>query len=753
MTIPAGDGPIGIAVHPDGTRIYMSNVMGGFKPQYCTVGRWWRYPPVQWLTLLRSPNRRNGETATALEDMLMFRTNHAQFLTGFSILVAILHSPLLADTCWPGEQWASAEPTEMGMDRAMLEKAREFALTGDGSGIITRGGRVVMRWGDPAKTYDLKSSTKAIGVTAVGLAFADGKFQSLHEPASKYHPDFGVPPEKNRQKGWLDRITLFHLATQTAGFDKNGSYTELLFEPGTKWAYSDGGPNWLAECVTLVYDRDLEDLMFQRVFTPIGIQRDDLRWRRNAYRPRQIEGVMRREFGSGIHANVEAMARIGYLYLRGGRWGERQIIPSWFVDAARTVPYGIKGLPVVKPDDYGNASDHYGLLWWNNADGTMKNVPRDAYWSWGLYDSLIVVIPSLDIVASRAGKSIPGDRDPHYAPIEPFLESIALAVKDRGRWPGAPYPPSDTIRSVEWAPLGSIVRKAEGSDNWPITWADDGHQYTAYGDGWGFKPKVEKKLSLGLARIVGGPEGFEGINIRSETGERLGQGSHGAKASGMLCIDGILYMLVRNTGNAQLAWSEDHAQTWHWADWRFETSFGAPTFLNFGRDYAGARDGYVYIYSTDSDSAYKPSDRMVLARVPKERLRDRSAYEFFRGLDASEEPLWTKEIRDRGVVFVNPGRSYRSGITYNAGLQRYLWCQTLPGSTDDRGPRFQGGFGIYEAPEPWGPWRTVFFTEAWDTGPGETSSLPTKWMSDDGRTCHLLFSGDDCFSVRRVGFK
>jgi len=44
------------------------------------------------------------------------------------------------------------------------------ALTGEGSGLITRHGRVVLAWGDPKKRYDLKSSTKSIGVTALGLA-------------------------------------------------------------------------------------------------------------------------------------------------------------------------------------------------------------------------------------------------------------------------------------------------------------------------------------------------------------------------------------------------------------------------------------------------------------------------------------------------------------------------------------------------------------------------------------------------------
>lgn len=40
----------------------------------------------------------------------------------------------------------------------------------------------------------------------------------------------------------------------------------------------------------------------------------------------------------------------------------------------------------------------------------------------------------------------------------------------------------------------------------------------------------------------------------------------------------------------------------------------------------------------------------------------------------------------------------------------------------------------------------------WDTGPGETSSFPTKWISADGRTAHLVCSGNDHFSVREARF-
>jgi hypothetical protein len=366
-------------------------------------------------------------------------------------------------------------------------------------------------------------------------------------------------------------------------------------------------------------------------------------------------------------------------------------------------------------------------------------------------------MPKLDIVVARAGQSWTRVKGAdHYAVLKPFLQPIVAsvstaAVPRRGATStnaagAVPYPPSPIIQAVQWAPKETIVRRARGSDNWPMTWADDDALYTAYGDGNGFEPFIREKLSLGLARVEGTPGHFTGVNLRSTTAEAQGDGSRGRKASGMLMVDGVLYMLVRNVGNAQLAWSADHGATWTWADWRFTTSFGCPTFLNFGRNYAGARDDFVYLCSPDSDSAYQRADRMVLARVPKGQLRRQDLYEFFVKTDARGEPVWTKEIRARGAIFESRGACYRSGISYCAPLQRYLWSQI--GAGDDT--RFAGGLALYDAPEPWGPWTTTFHTDSWDVGPGESCSFPTSWMSDDGRTVHLVFSGDDCFSVRQA---
>ena len=119
-------------------------------------------------------------------------------------------------------------------------------------------------------------------------------------------------------------------------------------------------------------------------------------------------------------------------------------------------------------------------------------------------------------------------------------------------------------------------------------------------------------------------------------------------------------------------------------------------------------------------------------------------------MDPNHEPLWTEDVRKRTAVFINPGKCYRSGISYNPGLKRYIWCQIIPAAGQDQDLRFSGGLGIFEASEPWGPWKTIYYNRQWDVGPGETVGIPTKWISEDGRTFHLVFSGEDSFSVRKA---
>jgi hypothetical protein len=511
----------------------------------------------------------------------------------------------------------------------------------------------------------------------------------------------------------------------------------LRFTPGGGFQYSNPGMAMLGYAVTATLNnsahRDLRGLLRERVLRPIGVP--DAQWSVGYEQTFNVDGLPLIATWGGGSFTPRATARVGRLMLRKGNWEGEQLIARSAVEQITTDT----GTP-------GNGA----IGWWSNNDASSERLPKDAFWGAGAGHQVLLVVPSLRLIAVRNGESLSSATNFDAALREYFFHPLMNAVKHSVALNAglAPYPPSPVIKGITWSPKETIIRRANGSDNWPLTWADDDNLYTAYGDGNGFDPFVPEKLSLGLAKIIGAPPEFEGVNVRAISLEQKGEGKSGEKASGLLMVDRVLYLWARNAANAQLAWSSDHGANWTWSDWKFTRSFGCPAFLNFGRNYAGARDHFVYVCSPDADSAYEPADQMVLARVPNDQIRHRQSYEFVQRLDAAGQPIWTRDINERGTVFSHAGKCYRSSISYNAGLRRYLWCQTLPGGD----ARFRGGFGIYDAREPWGPWTTVFYTDEWDVGPGESSSLPTKWMSPDGQTVYLVFSGDDCFSVRKATF-
>ncbi|KPL08105.1 hypothetical protein AMJ85_08825 [candidate division BRC1 bacterium SM23_51] len=311
-----------------------------------------------------------------------------------------------------------------------------------------------------------------------------------------------------------------------------------------------------------------------------------------------------------------------------------------------------------------------------------------------------------------------------------------------------PYPPSELIVQLTWDT--NVIKLKDGAgDNWPITWVDDNLQITAYGDGDGFDGQ-KRNLSLGFARICGDPPNHRAEDFASDVDTPEGGGSKGIKASGLLAVDGTLYLFVRNYRpgdsddytNSALAWSTNRGTNWAWASWHFSGTFGCPEFVQFGKNYQGARDDYVYIVSQANDSAYSYSPDIVMARVPKDKIPDRSRYDFFAGLDASGNPVWSPDITKRAPIFTDRNGVQRIAITYNAALQRYILTTSHrpPGNRAVHTP----ALGVFDAPQPWGPWTTVCYDHNWSEGSRTYHhKFPTKWMSGDGKTMWLLFSGLD----------
>ena len=369
-------------------------------------------------------------------------------LTGTSQLHVTVKPALIPGPIGSGNPgWETTTPTDANMDVTKLAAAKNFSLasgvTGNEAGYIIRGGKLVYSWGNPATRYEMKSTTKSMGGLALLLALDEARI-SLSDNVSLRIPSvFGTDPYIDTSAvtvGGLSDITVLQLATHTAGLSKPDNSTRaLLYTPGTTWWYSDQGLNWLADVLTQTYAQDLHTLLATRVNNTLGIRTGiDLTWRNNAFRSDMLNvngiPVKRREFASGINANVNAMARVGQLMLRKGVWGTQRILSEAVVAMAHTQRSEIATAALPDVANFPGATTNYGVLWWTNATGQIAGVPTDAYWAWGLHDILIIVVPSRDLVIARAGDHAwhPTDSEEwngDYQRLEPFIRPIVEAAQ------------------------------------------------------------------------------------------------------------------------------------------------------------------------------------------------------------------------------------------------------------------------------------------------------------------------------------
>jgi len=337
-----------------------------------------------------------------------------------------------------------------------------------------------------------------------------------------------------------------------------------------------------------------------------------------------------------------------------------------------------------------------------------------------------------------------------------------------------PYPPSPIIKEVKFI-WSSHIRLASGSDNWPITWADDDNQYTVWGDGGGFGGTNSiGRSSIGVARIEGNWHDLKTTNVWGGY-NTLNNHKVIGKSYGIVSIDSVLYMWVGMLETekdpfkeVKIAYSKDHGATWEFADWSLDRKDGVmmPTVCNYGKNYKGAKDEYVYSYLIRFQSYEGPDDYLDkvdwlncqkpglidLARVHKGEILNRNAYTYFAGIQ-DDVPVWTKEINNRKPVFENQdGVGWCINVSYNEGLNRYLL-------TTEHTETHRGNLSIFDAPEPWGPWTTVFYEKKWGEGhfPLNTFywNFSNKWMSKDGKSFSLLFTGrkeNDSFNLIRCKF-
>ena len=273
---------------------------------------------------------------------------------------------------------------------ALLDRLAERSVECHSIMVVRHGQVVAEGWWAPysaARPHLLYSLTKSFTSVAVGLAIADGLL-ALDDRVVEVLPDH-VPAGVDAQ---ARRLTVHHLLSMTTGRLTDSLTGAWELEPGDlvrgflrvpfdgpeggRQTYDNATAGVLARMVERVTGRGLPELLDDRLFRPMGI--DHAEWDR-------VAGGAAFGF-HGLHLTTEAVAAFGELLLRGGRWGDQQLVPRDWIELATSKH-------AETPDDGPNPDGKvgYGYQFW---------MSRHGYRGEGAFGQLCVVVPSHALVVA-----------------------------------------------------------------------------------------------------------------------------------------------------------------------------------------------------------------------------------------------------------------------------------------------------------------------------------------------------------------
>ena len=268
------------------------------------------------------------------------------------------------------------------------------------NGVVIYKGYVVAEFGDPTWADPTYSVAKSMLSTVAAVAVRDGKLSDLDAPVGRTVKDGGYDSPRNSLVTWKMHLqqesewegTMFSKKDDFIGKEAFGEGEMKPREqkrPGTHYEYNDVRINRLSLSLLRTLKEPVPDVFRREVMDVIGASNT---WRWIPYHNSFVDLDGRKvasvsggtRWGGGVWINAMDMARFGYLWLRGGKWGDRQILPPDYVKAA------------VSPSAHG---PDYGYLWWLNTQGkNYPGLPSTAFGAKGAGSNTIVVLPDQDLV-------------------------------------------------------------------------------------------------------------------------------------------------------------------------------------------------------------------------------------------------------------------------------------------------------------------------------------------------------------------
>jgi len=368
---------------------------------------------------------------------------------------------------WPTNGWSKSRPDAVGLDEKVLSALDSDLASGKYSLLDTfavyRCGRIAFErtythdygkiygkeasergplnahltgwynYFDPAwhpyyrgtDLHSMQSVTKTVSSIIVGIAMTRGDFKgTLDTPLLNYFDPSKVKNVDDRKR----RITLRHVLTMTTGLDWNeevayddpkndASLMEaaddwvqyvidrpMAHEPGKVFNYSSGVTELLAYIFEKETGKDIEQYGAKYLFSPLGMEHF---WKRSPLGVVDTEG--------GLFLKNSDLAKIGYLYLNGGRWDAQQIVSKDWVQQS------------VSPLTDSEEDYKYGFKWW-----LLPRTDRQGFvWmARGFGGQRLMVFPEEQMIAVFTGWEILKDEAKDRDLVNRILPAVRTSCHD-----------------------------------------------------------------------------------------------------------------------------------------------------------------------------------------------------------------------------------------------------------------------------------------------------------------------------------
>jgi CubicO group peptidase (beta-lactamase class C family) len=310
------------------------------------------------------------------------------------------------DRIWPTKEWQISTPEEEGMDSKELAKLVDWGTAHFfDSVLVARHGKIVLEAyyapyaaGIPHAQY---SVTKSVTGTLTAIAWKEGLLDSTLHRVLDFFGRRNIANVDQRKKA----ITVQNLLDMTSGFEwtqqrgdtvpaietnvqmfSSPDWVKFVLDrpmssaPGDIFNYDSGNPHLLSAILTKLTGMSALDYAKAKLFGPLGI--DGVSWFSD---PQGISSGP-----TGLCLEPRDMAKIGYLYLRNGKWEGKQLLPdAWIAKIQHSsIDTHVPAVPGLR----------YSNLFWVLFD-------KHAYFANGLYGQNIMVFPDLDVVAVTTGRA------------------------------------------------------------------------------------------------------------------------------------------------------------------------------------------------------------------------------------------------------------------------------------------------------------------------------------------------------------